>query len=125
MTKIDTSADVLDALLSEIHFQGSLREDRAAPDKDASAVFAKAWQTIKALVAERDAAQQQANEGRQAEVDADTERQAAEADRDRLAARVVELEALVRRAQPCVRDLYETWHADARAALAGSKSNDR
>jgi hypothetical protein len=50
----DTSEKTLDALLSELHFQGSLREDANKPDADASKAFAAAWVTLRVLAAERD-----------------------------------------------------------------------
>ncbi len=128
MTGVDTSAATVERLAHHAHklLMGTTLDPLVAA-------------TLRALVAERDAAQQQANEGRQAEVDADTERQAAEADRDRLAARVAELEGALRDlmtwfpdkpSQPEWRLPGGNYGADeavgaARAALAGSKPDDQ
>jgi hypothetical protein len=86
MTNIDTSTEALDALLSELHFQGSLREDAAAPDADASKVFAQAWSMLKALAAERDAL-------KRLNAEYEDHITAVEAERDRLAAEVAKMRA--------------------------------
>lgn len=86
MSKPDTSAEAVETLAGVFARRGPM-----GGGSGNGVIYGTIAATLRALLAERDEAQREANEGRQAEADADRERDVARAERDAARAQVARL----------------------------------